>query len=255
MTTPTVRKQLSDLSDECGLMCRAERSVAPKPDEVPNFRLLYSSVETFEKGNGLMILGINPGGNASHANVAHHRLPFQNRSYCAYLDDSWRGNNPGCAPLQLAVQQIARSLFGPENPQWEQVLRGAQSGNVIPFRSPTSKALHHGLRKPGLDIGRRMIFAATPVPRVIITLAHEAWDAVMEANGYPKGFHGCETSILKKMQRSIREAELSRGHFVGAYVLGLPAVVYDKGRPDIMVPLLREISIRRQHVIDQLRLR
>jgi hypothetical protein len=202
-----------------------------------------------------MILGVNPGGTASHAKAEDHRAPFQNRSYCAYLDDSWSGNDPGRSALQLAVQQIAQSLFGPVDSQWEQVLRGAQSGNVIPFRSPTSNALHRDLRGQGLEIGRRMILAATPVPRVIITLAHKAWDAVMEANGSPKGFHGHETSVVKEMNRTIREAKLTRGHFVGTYVLGLPGVVRDKGRSDVMTPLLRETSLRRQQVIDQMRLR
>ena len=55
-----IRQELMDLSKECEARCEEFGWLSKA--RVPNYHLLYSSVETYEHGNGLAILGINPAG-------------------------------------------------------------------------------------------------------------------------------------------------------------------------------------------------
>jgi len=199
-----------------------------------------------------MILGINPSGSADDASTNHHTRPFDDAHYCGYLDDL-DGAPAGSSPFQKTVQRIVQTLTGFPPSELGKVLRGAQSGNVIPFRSPTSAALTADLKKTGRAIGRDLILAARPTPRVIVTLAHEAWDVVIEAAEYPSKFKGKETLIHEGMNRSLREAEMTRGPLTGAYLLGLPAVVRDKMREDVAKPLHLELAKRRELVLSRVK--
>ena len=95
-----MRERLEELNRECEALCATEGWVGPAT-RTPNFRLLYSSVESHEAGNGLAILGINPAGRPEVADTEVTDRPFREPGYSAYLDDDWLGSRGrGQDPLQ-----------------------------------------------------------------------------------------------------------------------------------------------------------
>ena len=70
----TVRERLKTWDKECADLCMRYDHLSLSGD--PNFRLLYSSVETLETPGGVMFLGTNPGGDRTRARISHRRLPF-----------------------------------------------------------------------------------------------------------------------------------------------------------------------------------
>ncbi len=55
-----IRKELERLQAECEQLCEQYKWE-------PSYRLIYTSVETFEQGNGFAIVGINPAGGKQDA--------------------------------------------------------------------------------------------------------------------------------------------------------------------------------------------
>lgn len=258
-----IRQELAALSAECEDLCKKVGWVGP--NETPNFHLLYSSVETYEAGNRLAILGINPAGSLDDADENDIERPFRGPGYSAYLDDA--RPYPSQSPLQRAVQAIAMVCSGstpvdamaamnkvhlkPEErigPDATAMLRNAPSGNIIPFRSRNLKKLCPELRITGPSIGWRMICLARPKPRLIITLANQIngqpWHTILKNSTQPLKAD-CEKWIYTK--RMYREVQLTRGPLKGAILIGLPAVVYDKGKMAVMEPLLNVLAQRLRH--------
>lgn len=118
----------------------------------PNFRLLYSSVESFEQGSGFAIVGMNPAGGPRDARAGHVDRPFRDPGYSAYLDDRW-GAEAGAARLQRVIQAIAMIFVGASpseamaaiddptpgleqriGPEAVSFLRKTPSMNMVPFR-------------------------------------------------------------------------------------------------------------------------
>ena len=102
-----------------------------KYDRDPNFRLIYTSVGTFERNRAkFAIVGINPAGYLRHADSDNgHERPLLKKKYSAYLDDNWDQAGTGQSRFQRAVQGIAMILRGatpsePVFPIWlKQVMR------------------------------------------------------------------------------------------------------------------------------------
>lgn len=76
--------------------------------------ILYSSIDTLVPGD-LYILGHNPGGNPKSPQPHHYtvrealrRLPTRTRN--AYIDESWRGAEPGSRPLQRRLCWLVQKL-------------------------------------------------------------------------------------------------------------------------------------------------
>ncbi len=154
-----IRKELKKLQAECEQLCEKEGWLGTETN-APNFRLIYTSVEAFEHGNGFAIVGINPAGKKIDAERDNNRkTPFIGNGYSAYLDDDWEGGS-GQSDFQRAVQGIAMILTGataskamtaickegstPEKrigADATAFLRQTPSLNIIPFRSPTAKHL------------------------------------------------------------------------------------------------------------------
>ena len=124
--------------EECADLCMRHGHLSPSGD--PNFRLLYSSVETLETPGGVMFLGTNPGGDLTIARGSHRRLPFEKPRWSAYMDEDWNGH-----ALQPAAREIANLFAGPRE-SGEGVLRRSPSGNLIPFRSESGSS---SWRSPG----------------------------------------------------------------------------------------------------------
>jgi len=115
------------------------------------WRLLYSPKSVIE-GARIALVGLNPGGSLAPVDHAVFAMP----SGSAYVDESWAGHSPGCAPLQKRVRSLCRRLgVFPE-----EVL----AGNLIPFRSPSWGALPHKMeaRLFGADLWGCLISYAQP---------------------------------------------------------------------------------------------
>ena len=107
----TTRQRLVELSKECEAECKRTGFVGPEVGE-PNFRLIYTSVKTYEQGNGFVIIGLNPGGSQADADTDDPDRPFREEGYSAYLDDDWQDSGVGRSEFQLAVQGIAMIMTG-----------------------------------------------------------------------------------------------------------------------------------------------
>ena len=152
----TIRTRLEELGQECAELCRRHAHLSP--DGIPNFRLLYSSAETFETPGSVMFFGTNPGGDCWQASQAHRWLPFQQQNWSAYLDEDWNGH-----ALQTAVKEIA-DLFAHHGESGKDVLRRSPAGNLVPFRSRKGVSeLPRALRD--LSFGVRLVRLASPRTR------------------------------------------------------------------------------------------
>ena len=148
----TIRQRLVELSEECEAECKRTGFVGTETGE-PNFRLIYTSVETYEQGNGFVIIGLNPAGSRVDADTDDRDRPFREQGYSAYLDEDWQGNGVGRSEFQRAVQGIAMIMTGATPSQAISAmksttpvvndriganatafLRSTPSLNIIPFR-------------------------------------------------------------------------------------------------------------------------
>lgn len=266
----SVRDKLSRLSGECDDLCSQNEWAGASG--VPNFRLLYSSVASFEAGNSCLFLGVNPGGGPDDAKQSEHERPFDEPGYSAYLDDVWgeadRGKQPkrGQHRMQRTVQEVAMVLAGADLqtvfdarsdrrsvPEKRiggaavEFLRSAPSGNIIPFRGAKIGGLPIQLTTEGERIGWELCVIARPAPRIIVTLANQLNDRpvrTLRKHSDHRGKADYEIEIHERMRRRYREVVLPNGPLAGARVVGLPAVVRDRGRDDVTEPLLRVLVAR-----------
>ena len=166
----TTRQRLVELSEECETECNRAGFVGPDTGE-PNFRLIYTSVRTFERGNGFAIIGLNPAGGKADADTDDRDRPFREESYSAYLDDDWRSSGVGQQDFQRSVQGIAMIMTGATPSQAMSAmrssaavedriganatafLRSTPSLNIIPFRHSNLWKVPPTLRRRGPEIG------------------------------------------------------------------------------------------------------
>ena len=264
----TIRKQLEFLSEECEGLCKRFDFVGPRTG-APNFRLIYTSVETYESGNGLVIIGMNPGGDQTDADTDRRDRPFLEEGYSAYLDDNWRGAGAGQDDFQRTVQGIAMIVTGstpseaisaikspgltPEariGSDAVDFLRNTPSLNIIPFRHSSLNKVPSELRNRGQQIGWELLCLMQPKPKYIITLANGVgapiWRTILR-NSRQSSSASFEAVIHQTMRRTYREARIAQGQLAGTTLIGLPAVVRDQGREDVTVPLFEILSQRVQH--------
>ena len=265
--TPSVRKQLEDLNEKCETLC-AEAGWIGITTNYPNFRLLYSSVESYESGNGIAVIGMNPAGGREVADIDDRDRPFREAGYSAYLDDQWLGSSRrGQDPLQRVIQELAMVLTGtspaeamvarndqrsaPEErigAKATDLLRNAPSGNIIPFRGSKLDDVPHVLRQHGEAIGWRLLSLMRPKPAVIVTLANGVrelpWSVILKNSSQPlRSDH--EEWIHEGLKRKYREVRITRGPLADALVVGLPAVVRDRGRnTQVTETMFRVVSER-----------
>ena len=264
----TIRKQLEILSKECEGLCHRHGFVGPRTG-VPNFRLIYTSVETYEHGNGFVIIGLNPGGDETDADTDKRDRPFREDGYSAYLDDNWRCAGEGQDDFQRTVQGIAMIVTGStpseamsaiKSPGLTPVarigsdaadfLRHTPSLNIIPFRHSSLVRVPPALRDRGQQIGWELLCLMQPKPEYIITLANGVdapiWRTILR-NGRQSSSASFEAVIHQTMRRTYREARIAQGQLAGTTLIGLPAVVRDQGREDVTVPMFEILSQRVLH--------
>ena len=265
---PKIRSQLETLTEECVSLCEEEGWVGSDTGG-PNFRLLYSSVESFESGSGFAIVGMNPAGGPQDADTGHADRPFRDPEYSAYLDDRWRDDEAGAAQLQRVIQALAMILVGasateamaaigdptprPEQrviPEAIAFLRNTPSMNIIPFRASNLKDVPPRLRERGQKIGWELLRSARPRLRCIVTLANQVggfpWRTILKESGQRQR-SDYEKTINRRLSRTYREGQLVRGELAGTLVIGLPAIVRDKYRRDVTKPLFEVVRQRLDH--------
>ena len=199
-----VKERLEELYAECEELCNQTGWVGPKTGQ-SNFRLIYTSVESFEHGSGFAIVGLNPAGQLFHADGDRGRhQPFDGKEYSAYVDDAW-GDDRGQDRFQRAVQGIAMTLKGatwnvtkkgitsnnvrkPEDRIGTDVarfLRNTPSLNIIPFRHSKLSELPTRLRQRGEEIGWEVLRIAKP--KYIVTLSNggsvSPWRTILMNSG------------------------------------------------------------------------
>ena len=221
----SVREQLEELNRDCAEFCldttnwsgTAWDGVGPRG--TPNFRLLYSSPDTFAFQGGIMLIGTNPGGDSSNAERYHPDMPFLSTTYSSYLDDSWSDFTTGQHPMQRAARAVARAIAG-NAPAGERLLRNSPSGNLIPFRSGKPGDLPQIADEYGLEFGWQLIAIAKP--RVLILLASNRvrWEWLMERIG-----HSPAPDSTKAITRTLilREAQQADGEWP-RFIFALPAL-------------------------------
>ena len=240
-----IRQELVALSKECETKCKRHRWVSK--DRTPSFHLLYSSVETYESGNGLVILGLNPSGGLDDANPEKHDRPFQGLGYNAYMDDENGEYGRGQAPFQRAVQALAMVLSGADPSEAMEamnnlslspeerigvdataLLRNAPSGNTIPFNGGLSEISEkRNLAEEGQRIGWRLLCLVRPRPRLIIALTNgltrSPWQTILSKSGLPRKVNDpdYEDWIHRSRNLKYREAQITRGELSGALLIGL----------------------------------
>ena len=265
-----VRERLEELYQECEELCRQTGQVGPITGQ-PNFRLIYTSVESFQSGSGFAIVGLNPAGQVQHADTdINRRSPFEGMGYSAYVDDAW-GDNRGQDRFQRAIQGIGMILRGatwaetkrgitatnyrePEErigAATADFLRNTPSLNLVPFRGSKLSELPRILRQRGEEIGWDLLCLIEPQPRYIITLSNgspSAWRTILRKSGLQRSadLEGDWTRELAgRKDRTFREALLPGGPLEGTIVFGLPAVVYDKLQENgTTPPMLATLSER-----------
>ena len=88
-----IRSQLGSLSEECEDLCIRVGFVGPKTGE-PNFRLIYTSVGTYEQGNRFAIAGLNQGGDQTDADTDDRNPSLSRRRVLSLferqLERRWR---------------------------------------------------------------------------------------------------------------------------------------------------------------------
>ena len=264
----TIREQLVALSEECEDLCRCSGFVGSQT-LAPNFRLIYTSVNTYEHCNRFVIIGRNPGGDLTDADTDCPNRPFLEAEYSAYLDDNWRGAGTGQDNFQRAVQGIAMVMTGATpgeaitsinssgltpvsriGPEAVDFLRRTPSLNIIPFRHSRLNEVPSQLRDRGQQIGWELLCLMKPRPDYIITLTNGAtdpvWRTILNNSGQSRSAI-YERQIHPSMNRTYRELRLEHGPLTETMLIGLPAVVHDKGREDVTLPLFEVLSERLEH--------
>ena len=261
-----LRSRLEALAGECVSLCEKEGWLGLETG-TPNYRLLYSSVESFKQGSGFAIVGMNPAGGPQDANTDDADRPFRDPRYSAYLDDRW-GAEAGAARLQRVIQAIAMVFLGAfPSEAWRAIddptprpverlspkaiafLRNTPSMNIIPFRGSKLADVPLTLRERGEEIGWRLLCLARPRLRCIVTLANQVdglpWRTILRESGQRRR-PDYEETINRRLGRTYRELQLVGGALAGTLVVGLPAIVRDKNRRDVTMPLLETIHRRLQ---------
>lgn len=102
------------------------------------WRFSYGPKETFYNNNGILLIGLNPGGGQeSRTDI----LPSFEKGN-AYLFEEW-GYAPGKNPLQRQVITLFKGVADRISSDYVELMNHSFTSNIIPFRSPRLERLPH----------------------------------------------------------------------------------------------------------------
>lgn len=147
MTTEFVLNRSTKDAAKC--VANESRRALPQSILSASGRALYSPADTLTSGSPIYFLGLNPGeiegGDEFHDLLTVEkdldRLEADQISQHGYLDERWKRNDPGMAPIQIAGQQVFVILAGGNEGAGRGLLRKTPVSNFILQRSPSVKAL------------------------------------------------------------------------------------------------------------------
>jgi len=127
----------------------AQRIAAEARERIPavllraSGRALYSPVATLVSGSPFYFLGVNPGESPDAAHLHSQitvdadltRMATGAIAEHGYLDESWKTNPPGCAPIQKRGQHLFSLLAGDPRGDGPALLRRTPTSNFILQRS------------------------------------------------------------------------------------------------------------------------
>lgn len=108
-------------------------------DQAYGLKCWYSYVGNIENGSDTLLIGLNPGGDATA--VEHDEQngylekPYTTEGFNSWLDEAWLGKGPH---HQNAMHQVFKTIFGSK---WEQELRAAACTNIFPIRTSSINAI------------------------------------------------------------------------------------------------------------------
>lgn len=111
-----------------------------------NFKPWYSHRSLYQAGITRVYVGIDPGGKPENpdatAGPGYQRF-LEGDNYNAFLDESWKGNAVGEAPLQNRTRRVFRELYGESVA--DDLLRQTACFNVCPVRTGESSNIQPDL--------------------------------------------------------------------------------------------------------------
>lgn len=137
------------LTEKLTRIAKAGESMLPVDILNSSGRLLYSPGYTLEGNSPIYFLGFNPG-ESDGSQELHDRMTVRwdlNRlrrneiAQHGYLEESWKGNAPGTAPIQRAGQSLFTIMAAGDSQKGRALLHETPVSNFIFSRSPTAKVL------------------------------------------------------------------------------------------------------------------
>lgn len=176
----------------------------------------YCSVRIIENGAKVAFIGANPGGGPQSEEDDKQRsilrLPYENKKYNAWLDDTHWEN--GGEQQQRAIE-VFRIFFGPQRA--ERILRNAACFNVVPLRSKEVKDLSLETWKKGVSWCVDVLEHVSP--KVI----------VCNGNGNRRSAWSVFRLDITELEErkiyntfSLKRGRIACGKLAGALVIGLP---------------------------------
>jgi hypothetical protein len=130
-------------------------------------RFLYSSKRSFEENNGLLILGLNPGG-SDDSNASNEQWSSERGN--AYLVEDWS------SAIQGKVVSLFQSIESKTG--MASLLERSITSNLIPFRSPQWDQLPN--QEAAIEFSRDLWFQLINElkPKVILTLGSKVFQVI-----------------------------------------------------------------------------
>ncbi len=125
------------------------RATLPQSVLSASGRVLYTPTSTLAESPPIYFLGLNPGEDAEGEDLHNkltvaedlERLEQSSITEHAYLDESWKRNPPGKAPIQRAGRAVFAILCGDDPVRGDRLLRRTPISNFILQRSTSEAAL------------------------------------------------------------------------------------------------------------------
>jgi hypothetical protein len=131
-------------------------------DGIRGCRFLYSARSTFTKNTGILIAGINPGGQ-----VDMRDRPYPEDGINSYLSEDW-----GRSPYQGRMVRFMRNLYGHYGiADPDEAINSTLTSNFSPFRSPQWNAISSDVRRQARTFSTNLWKRILPLSGVRVVIS------------------------------------------------------------------------------------